>query len=217
MILSVFAYSLVFGWQYAVGFVVLIFVHEMGHYLAARQRGLDVGLPTFIPFLGAWIELKDRPHDVETEAYIGLAVPLVGTIGALACYYVARDEGSPLLLALAYSGFFLNLFNMIPISPFDGGRVSAVLSPRIWFVGVPVLVAMFLYIPSPMLLIVAFLAWPQLIAAWRFDPDAPENVAYYSISSEDRFTYALAYIGLTAFLATMVHHLHETLGSMGYR
>ena len=62
------AYALVFGWWYAVGFVLLIFVHEMGHYLAARQRGLDVGAPTFIPFVGAWIELKDMPHDVETEA-----------------------------------------------------------------------------------------------------------------------------------------------------
>src|SRR5882724_6999896 len=76
MILSVFAYALVFGWWYAVGFVLLIFVHEMGHFLAARQRGLDVGAPTFIPFVGAWIELKDLPHDVETEAWIGLAGPL---------------------------------------------------------------------------------------------------------------------------------------------
>lgn len=70
MVLSVFAYGLVFGWRYAVGFVLLIFVHEMGHYVAARQRGLEVGAPTFIPFVGAWIELKQLPHDVETEAYV---------------------------------------------------------------------------------------------------------------------------------------------------
>src|SRR5256885_11645497 len=86
MLLSVFAYALLFGWWYAVGFVLLIFVHEMGHYAAARQRGLDVGAPTFIPFVGAWISLKQLPHDVETEAYVGMAGPLAGTLGAIACY-----------------------------------------------------------------------------------------------------------------------------------
>ena len=109
MILSVFAYALVFGLWYAVGFVLLIFVHEMGHFLAARQRGLAVGAPTFIPFVGAWIQLKDLPHDVETEAWVGLAGPLLGTIGALAVYYAWRATDAPLLLALAYAGFFINL------------------------------------------------------------------------------------------------------------
>lgn len=74
MLLSVFAYALVYGWRYAVGFVLLIFVHEMGHYVAARRRGLQVGAPTFIPFVGAWIQLKDLPHDAETEAYVGMPV-----------------------------------------------------------------------------------------------------------------------------------------------
>src|ERR1700747_2184612 len=97
MLLSVFAYSLFFGWPYAAGFVLLIFVHEMGHYVAARQRGLNVGAPTFIPFVGAWIQLKDMPHDVETEAYVGMAGPLSGTLGALACYYLGRYYGSGLL------------------------------------------------------------------------------------------------------------------------
>src|SRR3954470_12236429 len=109
MLISVFAYALVFGIWYAVGFVLLIFVHEMGHYVAARQRGLAVGAPTFIPFVGAWIELKDQPHDAETEAYVGLGGPLWGTIGALACFWLARLTDSQLLLAVSYSGFFLNL------------------------------------------------------------------------------------------------------------
>src|SRR5690554_509050 len=86
MIVSVFAYALVWGLPYALGLVLLIFVHEMGHFLAARRRGLDVGAPTFIPFVGAWVALKDVPHDVETEAYIGLAGPVVGTLGAMAVY-----------------------------------------------------------------------------------------------------------------------------------
>src|SRR6188474_1430788 len=107
MLVSVFAYAWLFGWRYAVGFVLLIFVHELGHYAAARQRGLAVGAPTFIPFVGAWVELKDMPHDVETEAWIGLAGPLLGTVGALVCYYAYRATDAPLLLALAYAGFFL--------------------------------------------------------------------------------------------------------------
>ena len=115
----------------------------MGHFLAARQRGLAVGAPTFIPFIGAWIELKEMPHDVETEAWVGLAGPLLGTVGALACYYAYRATNEPLLLALAYAGFFLNLFNLIPVSPFDGGRITAIISPRVWLLGVPLMAGLF--------------------------------------------------------------------------
>ena len=86
MLLSVAAYALVFGWRYAAGFVLLLLLHEMGHYIAARQRGLDVGAPVFIPFVGAWIQLKDMPHDADTEAYVGLGGPLAGTVASLACY-----------------------------------------------------------------------------------------------------------------------------------
>src|SRR5262249_59479206 len=132
MLISVLVYSWTFGWSYSAGFVALILAHEMGHYVAARQRGLDVGVPTFIPFVGAWIQLKDLPHDAETEAYVGIAGPVAGTAGALACYFLARQYDSALLLALSYAGFFLNLFNLIPVAPLDGGRITAILSPRVW-------------------------------------------------------------------------------------
>ena len=211
MLLSVFAYGLVFGWPYAVGFVLLIFVHEMGHYVAARQRGLDVGAPTFIPFVGAWIQLKDLPHDVETEAYVGLAGPLVGSVGALACYFAGRQFDSHLLLALSYAGFFLNLFNLIPLSPFDGGRITAVISPRIWLLGVPILLAVFAARPSPVLLMMAVIAIPQVMKAWHYDPAAPENLAYYAVSNEQRLTYGAAYVGLAAFLAVISNDVHQML------
>ncbi|MDR0275501.1 MAG: site-2 protease family protein [Burkholderiaceae bacterium] len=213
MLLSLGAYALIFGWRYAAGFIGLIFVHEMGHFIAARQRGLDVGAPTFIPFVGAWIALKELPHDVETEAYIGLAGPLAGTLAALVCYGFGRESGSGLMLALAYAGFFINLFNLIPLSPFDGGRITAVLSPRIWLLGVPVLAAFFLWRPSPILILVAVMAAPQVMKAWRYDAQAPENRAYYAISAEARLTYTLCYLGLVAFLAVMSHDLHEMLGN----
>lgn len=211
MLLSLAVYATIWGWRYAAGFFALLFAHEMGHYVAARQRGLDVGAPAFIPFMGAFIALKDHPEDVETEAYVAIAGPVAGTVAALAVYLLARSEDSGLLLAIAYSGLFLNLFNLLPVSPLDGGRVTAVLSPRIWFVGVPILLALMLYRPSPMLLIVAILAAPQLLQAWRYDPHAPENIAYYGVPLQTKLEYGAAYLGLAALLAIMTYDVHEML------
>lgn len=213
MLISLVVYGWIFGWRYAVGFIALLFLHEMGHYLAARQRGLDVGAPTFIPFVGAWIEMKQLPHNAETEAYVGLGGPLIGSLGALACYFAARDGGADMhwLLAVSYAGFFLNLFNLIPVSPLDGGRITAVLSPRIWLLGAPVLAGVFYLNPSPMLLIVALLAAPQLIKAWRYRADDPAHAGYYQSSLEDKLTYGTAYMGLLVFLSVMTHDVHEML------
>jgi len=211
MFLSMAVYAWMFGWPYAVGFVLLILVHEMGHYLAARQRGLDVGAPTFIPFVGAWIELKQLPHDVETEAYIGFAGPLAGTAAALACYFLAREQGSKLLLALAYSGCMLNLINLIPISPLDGGRITAIISPKVWLVGVPLLAGLFFYRPSPLLILIGVLAYPQLKLAFKGNPDLPAG--YYDTPRETRINYAVMYLGLVAFLAVMSFSIHESLGA----
>jgi len=212
MAISIVAYSFIFGWRYATGFVLLILIHEMGHFVAARQRGLNVGVPTFIPFVGAWIALKEKPMSVETEAYVGFAGPLAGTIGALACYFLARHYDNGLLLALSYAGFFLNLFNLIPMSPLDGGRITAILSPRVWFFGVPILVALFLWRPSPMLIVIAVLAIPQLRRAFNYNPALPENAAYYRTSLETKVTYGAYYLALAGFLAIMSYNVHEMLG-----
>jgi Zn-dependent protease len=188
----------------------MLFVHEMGHYVAARQRGLNVGAPTFIPFIGAWVELKDLPHDVETEAYIGFAGPLAGTMAAMACYFAARDNDSQLLLALAYSGCMLNLFNLIPLSPLDGGRITAIISPKVWLVGVPLLAALFFYRPSPMLILVAILAFPHLKAA--FTGAGATDSRYYDVKMETRINYGVMYLGLVAFLAVMSYSIHDMIG-----
>ena len=211
MLVSLIVYAFVFGWRYAAGFIALLFVHEMGHYIAARQRGLDVGAPTFIPFVGAWIELKQMPHDAETEAYVGLGGPLLGSVGALACYWAARSYDAPWLLAVAYAGFFINLFNLIPLSPFDGGRITAVLSPRIWLLGVPILIALFVWRPSPMLVLVAILAAPHVWQAIRYRKDSPEAQTYYAVSARIKWEYGFYYILLAAFLAVMTHDVHEML------
>ena len=215
MVLSVAAYALVWGLPYAIGLVVLIFVHEMGHYVAARRCGLDVGAPTFIPFVGAWVAMKDMPRDVATEAYIGLAGPVVGTLGAMAAYWLAQLNDSALMLAIAYGGFFINLFNLIPLAPFDGGRITAILSPRVWLAGVPILAGLFFWRPSPLLILMALLAAPQVVKAFRYDPKDPENARYYGVATGRRLQYAAWYLGLAAFLAIMCHELHETLRLAG--
>lgn len=211
MLVSVVAYAWIFGWPYAVGFVLLIFVHEMGHFLAARRRGLDVGAPTFIPFVGAWIQLKTLPHDAETEAYVGIWGPLAGTLGALVCYWLARELDSQLLLALAYAGCFLNLFNLIPLLPFDGGRVTQVISPKLWLVGAPILIALFFYRPSPLLILISLLALPHIYRAIKGQADVDPR--YHLASAETRLTYATLYIGLAGFLAIMCHELSLELPS----
>ncbi|WP_088279104.1 site-2 protease family protein [Ideonella sp. A 288] len=211
MLLSLVVYAFIYGWRYAAGFIALLFVHEMGHYVAARQRGLDVGLPTFIPFIGAWIELKQLPHDAETEAYVGLGGPLIGTLGALLVYVLARAWQIDWLLAVSYAGFFLNLFNLIPLSPFDGGRITAVLSPRIWLLGVPILGAVFLWRPSPMLLLVALIAAPQVWKAIRYRSDSAEAQTYYAVPTAQKWGYGLFYVVLAGFLAVMTYEVHDLL------
>jgi len=211
MLISLVVYAFIYGWRYAAGFIALLFVHEMGHYVAARYKGLDVGAPTFIPFVGAWIELKDLPHDAQTEAFVGLGGPLLGTAGATVVYLMARSYGIDWLLAVAYSGFFLNLFNLIPVSPFDGGRITAVLSPRIWLLGVPVLGALFYYQPSPMLILIALLAWPQLWNAWKYRSDSPEALGYYAVPTAVKWEYGIYYIALAGYLAVMTHDVHKLL------
>lgn len=211
MLVSLVVYGAIWGWRYAAGFLALLFAHEMGHYIAARQRGLEVGAPAFIPFMGAIIALKDHPKDVETEAYVALAGPLVGTIASLAVYLWARSEGSGLLLAIAYSGLFLNFFNLLPVSPLDGGRITAVLGPRVWFLGAPILLGLLLYRPSPVLVIIVIAAIPQLAKAWRYDPKAPENAAYYGIRAQAKLEYTAAYLALAGLLGVMTYDVHEML------
>ncbi len=211
MLISVFAYAFVFGWWYAVGFVALIFAHEMGHFLAARKRGLNVGLPTFIPFVGAWIELKEQPMNAETEAFVGIAGPMLGSAAAFVCYILARDSGSGLLMALAYAGFVLNLFNLIPLTPLDGGRIVSVISPRIWFLGVPMLAGLFLWKPSPLLIIIAIFAAPQVWAAFK-DRRVLDS-EYYRAPLPIRLQYTAQYLLLAGFLAIMAYEVHETMGA----
>jgi Zn-dependent protease len=211
MLLSLAIYTTIWGWRYAAGLIALLFAHEMGHYVAARQRGLNVGAPMFIPFVGAWIELKQQPVNVETEAYVAIAGPLVGTVAAVAVYFWGRSLDNNLLLAIAYAGLFLNLFNLVPLSPLDGGRITAIITPRVWLIGAPMLLAMLYYRPSPILVLIAIISFPQIIRAWKYDPKAPENLAYYGVPLQTKLEYGGMYLALTAYLCVMTYELYEML------
>ena len=118
---AVGGYALIWGWPFAVGLVLLIFIHEMGHFLEARREGLGPSWPVFVPFLGAYVK-HTRGNPWQT-ARVAIAGPALGGVAALACYLIGRADGSNLLVALAYFGFILNLFNLLPIGILDGGAI----------------------------------------------------------------------------------------------
>jgi Zn-dependent protease len=121
--ISVGGYALIWGWKFAVGFVLLILVHELGHFIEAKRQGLDVSLPRFIPFFGAYVIVRDAPINPWLNSLVALAGPAVGGLGAAACLVLAEAQDSRFLFALAYTGFLLNLLNMIPVWILDGGSV----------------------------------------------------------------------------------------------
>lgn len=211
MLLALGVYALVYGWRFAVGIVAMLFIHEMGHYIAARQRGLPVRLPMLIPFAFAWTRLEEPAKNAETLAYVSLGGPLLGTVGAIAAWYFARNDGSQLMLAIAYVGFFLNLINLIPVPPLDGGHITAVLSPRIWLLGLPVLGFLLWQRFSVILLLVTIMAVPYFFAAIRFRADSPEAKAYYAVSEKVRWEYAIVYIALLAYVGMMTNSTYADL------
>ena len=122
--IAVGAYALIWGWRFGVGVVVLILAHEMGHYIEARRQGLRPALPVFIPFFGAYVSLRDARINPWQHALIALAGPFTGGLAATAVWVVGESDGSRLLQALAYFGFLINLFNLIPVGFLDGGHIA---------------------------------------------------------------------------------------------
>jgi Zn-dependent protease len=202
-LVSVVAYSLFFGWAFAAGFVLLLFVHEMGHVFQLRREGVrEASAPMFIPFLGAAIFSKSLGDNALAEARVGLAGPILGTLGSAACLALAEVTNSNLLRALAYIGFFLNLINLIPVVPFDGGRAMAAMAPAMWFVGLGALVVLLLITGSPFLLIFLFLGFVETRRRWRERRTRSlEQAAYYRITPRQRMLVGVVYVALIALLA----------------
>ena len=199
MLVSLAAYAWIWGWRFAIGFIALLFVHELGHYIEAKRQGLDVGAPIFIPFLGAAILLKENPLDAWREAQIAIAGPIVGSLGAAAVWFVGEQQNSDLLIALGFTGFFLNLFNLLPVVPLDGGRIAAAIHPILWLVGFVGLIALVFVFPNPLLIVIALVVGLELWRRWQ-ERGTPEAAEYYKIKPWQRVAATVGYFGLAALL-----------------
>ena len=214
MILMIAIYSRIYGWMFAVGFVVLILVHECGHLLAAKRLGLRVGAPVFIPFMGAVIALKEAPRNAWVEAQVGIGGPLLGTAGAILSLALFFYTGERIWLGLAHVAFFLNLFNLAPIGFLDGGRVVTALSPWLWIVGM-VVVGLLLFLDfNFLLLLILIMSLPRLFSLFR--ARSPEEERYYEVTPAQRWKMGALYFGLIAFLVlammrttSLEQHYHD--------
>ena len=206
MVLSIAAYAMYWGWLFAAGFVLLILVHEFGHLVAAKKCGLKVGAPIFIPFMGAMIALKEAPKNAWIESQVGIGGPILGTIGAAACEVIFLVTGNAFFRDLAYTGFFLNLFNLVPLGFLDGGRIVTALSPWIWLVGFVILAVLTYFHFNFLLLLILILSLPRLFSLFKQKSDAERR--YYEVTSEQRVIMAAMYFGLIAFLVLGMQMTH---------
>jgi Zn-dependent protease len=207
MLVSIAAYSLIWGWAFALGFVVLLLVHELGHVLQLRREGIKASAPMFIPFLGAVIATKSLGRNALAEARVGLAGPVLGSAGAAALIPVASATGSDLYTALAFTGFFLNLFNLLPVVPLDGGRAMAALSPWMWLLGFAALVALMFVFPNPIMLLILLFGAIETWRRWQARK-SPGSEEYYRVAPRHRVAVAAVYLGLIALLAVGMAETH---------
>ncbi len=202
MLVSIAAYSLIWGWKFALGFVLLLLVHEMGHVIQLRREGIEASAPMFIPFLGAAVMAKSLGEDATAEARVGLAGPILGTIGCFALLPIAIATGDDFWYALIFTGLFLNLFNLLPVVPLDGGRAMAALSPWMWFVGLFAMVVLTFAYPNPILILILLLAAYETYRRWKARRSGDESVLrYYQVKPAHRIVILAVYLGLVIVCA----------------
>jgi len=206
MVLMIVVYTYMYGWAYAIGIVLLLFIHEMGHLTASRRLGIHTSLPMFIPFIGAIIQMKEAPKDAKTESIVGIAGPIFGAVGAYGCLLLGEVFHSGLLFALAYFGFLLTVFNLIPAHPLDGGRIVTAISLKLWVVGIPIMVFFSLYFFNPIGILISILAIKKAWEVWK-DRENP----YYDTDQGFRFKMGCSYFFLFALSAYYTYNLHEML------
>jgi Zn-dependent protease len=200
MLLSIGVYALLFPVWFAVGIVVLIWVHEMGHVLQLRREGIPASAPMFIPLLGAFVAMKQMPKDALAEARVGLAGPVLGTLGGLATLGLYAATREPLFLGLAYFNSIINLFNLAPLLPLDGGRAVGAMSLAFQVAGLVVMVGLFFV--APIMAFVALLGLPELWNRWK-TRNTPEGRAYYDIPLRGRIAVGTVYVGLIVVLGLL--------------
>ncbi len=184
--ISVVAMSLLFGWSFGLGVIVLIAIHESGHILFARKLGFPVSWPIFLGPFGALVTMKRRPTTRGEEAFLAIGGPILGLLaagGALLIGFLTSDQ-TGYWTALAYFGCFLTVFNLIPISPLDGGRVAKAVSIWTNVAGLVILAAFiaaeFLLtgVISPVALIVALFGAIGVVSRFRH-PDGLKELSVW--------------------------------------
>jgi Zn-dependent protease len=209
MLVSIAAYTFIWGWRFAVGFVALLFVHEMGHYIQLRREGVKPSGMLFIPFLGAVVGARSLGGSALAEARVGLAGPVLGSIGAAVVAVIGLATDSDLLKALAFTGFFLNLFNLLPVVPLDGGRAMAAMAPWMWFVGLGAMVTMVFLWPNPVLILIALFGAMEVYRRWNARRHGEEgNQDYYRVKPAHRLAVGAVYVGLIVALAVGMDLTH---------
>lgn len=208
---SIWFYALFFSWPFAVIFVILIAIHEFGHWFTMRFYGVPSSLPFFIPGMGALVNMQGKPPSAFHESLIAFAGPAAGAAASGVCAWIGFQYHEPFWIAAAYVGFFLNLFNLAPVMPLDGGRVVGSISPRIWVAGLVLFViAIFAFhINNPLVWILILISLPQVWAAFKGQLDAH----YYGISLPQRLTVTGLYFSLAGVLFAGMLYTHVSVGS----
>lgn len=207
MFISILCYALPFDLYFAIGFVLLLFAHEFGHVIASRVVGLRTSPPIFIPFLGAMIHLKRQPINAKMTANIAIGGPAMGAISALVCitFYFWTDQR--LYLILAYVACILNLFNLIPSEPLDGGKIVVAISPYLYWIGTLIIGVLFFYTYNVLIFLIFIFSLLRLWNANRIDYS--EN--YYRIGTKVRWIVFSWYIGLIVVLGISTVYIGELL------
>jgi Zn-dependent protease len=212
MLVSIAAYALIWGWKFGAVFVALLLIHEMGHVIQLRREGINASAPMFIPFLGAFVAMKQLPKDAAAEARVGLAGPILGSIGCLIplAFWIATDE--PFWQACTFIGLFLNLFNLLPILPLDGGRAVQALSSWVWAISFVLFLGVMVLYPSPVMILIVIFGGMETWRRWK-QRKSPETQEYNRIPTRTRVIIALVYLGLVVALGAGVGltHLDRTL------
>ena len=200
---SILAYALFFGWKLGVVFVLLMLMHEIGHIVAMRAYGLRASLPYFIPGLGAFVTQQSASPGRLPDAVIALGGPVIGSLAAGVCYLYGTATNEPFWIAAAHLGFLLNLFQLIPVLPLDGGRAAGAISPRFFLFGLVLLATYvvatrsFQPIMLLLLLVVAMTSIPRAIRAWKGQPDPDPR----PLGPTERGTIMLLYFGAIGLIA----------------
>jgi Zn-dependent protease len=214
MLVSIAAYATIWGVWFAIGFVILLLVHEMGHVIALRREGIKASAPMFIPFMGAVISARSLGDNALAEARVGLAGPVLGSLGSAVCVVIWQVTGHDFWRALAFTGFLLNLFNLLPVVPLDGGRAMAAMAPWMWFLGFAGMIALAVVFPNPIILIIVVFAGFETWRRWKQRrAGGAEQEAYYRVSPRNRALVAFVYLALIALLVIGMDatHLARTL------